>query len=420
MTIVLATPPYQQFYDANGDPLNGGLVYTYSAGTDTPKATYTDQAGGTQMTNPIVLDSAGRSVWFIDGSYKYVVKDSLGNTIRTVDNVTSFQTLAASADAFFQTFSGDGTTTAFTLSTALGTEEKALLVFLDKKLEPHVSNGAFATDTVWTKGAGWTIAAGVATATGAISTAISQTSLVTLVQGQAYNITFTMTRSAGSLIASIGGGSTVEQSTTGTYRNTLIAGSTQTLAFTGNAFTGTLDDVSITVATDAGYDIQAPTLFTVSGTTLTFATAPPAGTNNIYVFAPSTLVGAASASAAAAATSEANAAASAVSAAARASVADADARTFGLTDADKYVYYTGAGGHTWTIPTNASVAFDTDDEIDVVNNGTGNLTLTADTGVTVNGQTAKSITLPPYTNGNLKKIATNTWVWLGHYSDGWA
>jgi len=90
MTIVLSTPPYQAFYDSDGDPLSGGLIYTYEAGTDTPKATFTTQAGTVEQTNPIVLDSAGRAVWWIEGSYKYVVKDSLGNTIKTVDNVTSF------------------------------------------------------------------------------------------------------------------------------------------------------------------------------------------------------------------------------------------------------------------------------------------------------------------------------------------
>lgn len=90
MTIVLSTPPYQQFFDANGNPLNAGEVYTYAAGTTTPQATYTDQGGGTPSTNPIILDSAGRAVWWLDSTltYKYVVKDSLGNTIRTVDNIT--------------------------------------------------------------------------------------------------------------------------------------------------------------------------------------------------------------------------------------------------------------------------------------------------------------------------------------------
>ena len=49
-----------QFFDNNGAPLAGGLIYTYAAGTTTPQATYTTSAGTTAHTNPIVLNSAGR------------------------------------------------------------------------------------------------------------------------------------------------------------------------------------------------------------------------------------------------------------------------------------------------------------------------------------------------------------------------
>lgn len=297
MAVVLATPPFIAFYDSNGAPLSGGLIYTYAAGTTTPKATFTDSTGTVEMPNPIVLDSAGRATWWISGAYKYIVKDSLGNTIKTTDNVTSFNTLADSENAFFQSFSGDGTTTAFTLSQDLGSDEKGLMIFVDNGLQETVANGNFSTDTIWTKGAGWTIAAGVATATGAISTAISQTALVTLVAGQAYAVTYTITRSAGGLIPSVGGQSGTERTASGTYREVIVAGATQTLAFTGNAFTGTLDSVSITVADTAGFNILAPSAFTVNGTALTLSVAPAIGTNNIYVFAPSTLLGAASAAA---------------------------------------------------------------------------------------------------------------------------
>lgn len=297
VTPVLATPPFIAFYDNNGAPLSGGLIYTYAAGTTTPKATYTDSTGSVQQTNPIVLDSAGRATWWIEGAYKYVVKDSLGNTIKTTDNVTSFTTLASASNAFFQSFSGTGSQTAFTLSTDQGTDPKALMVFVDSGLQACVSNGNFATDTIWTKGAGWTIAAGVATATGAISTAISQTSLVTLIAGQAYAVTYTITRSAGGLIPSIGGQSGTERTASGTYREVIVAGSNQTIAWTGNGFTGTLDDVSVSVADPAGFNILAPTAYTIAGTALTFTTAPASGTNNIYVFSPSSLVGAASSAA---------------------------------------------------------------------------------------------------------------------------
>lgn len=110
----------------------------------------------------------------------------------------------------------------------------------------YVTNGTFSSDTGWTKGAGWTIAAGVATATGGISTAISQTSAITLLQGYTYTITYTITRSAGSLIPSIGGQAGVARSASGTYTETIVAGADQTLLFTGVAFTGTLDTVTVT------------------------------------------------------------------------------------------------------------------------------------------------------------------------------
>ena len=34
-----------QFFDNNGAPLSGGLIYTYLAGTTTPQATYTTSSG---------------------------------------------------------------------------------------------------------------------------------------------------------------------------------------------------------------------------------------------------------------------------------------------------------------------------------------------------------------------------------------
>jgi len=294
---VLLIPPYLQFFDANGDPLSLGKVYTYAAGTNTPKATFTDNTSNTQAANPVVLDSAGRTAMWGSGSYKFVVYDANDNLVRTTDNVASYTTIESEADTYFQAFSGTGSQTAFTLSTNLGTDENAIMVYVSDGLEQHVTNGTFATDTAWTKGAGWTIGSGVATATGAISTALSQTSAVTLIEGQSYNLIYTVTRSAGGIIPSIGGTNGTERTANGTYRETIIAGSTQTIAFTGNAFTGTVDTITITPSDFKGYDIQAPTSYTLSGTTLTFGTAPPIGTGNIYVFAPSALVAAASASA---------------------------------------------------------------------------------------------------------------------------
>jgi len=80
-----------QFFDDNGVPLAGGLIYTYNAGTTTPVVTYTTITGTVNNTNPIVLDAAGRTpneIW-LDGGvlYKFVVKTSLGVTVGTYDNM---------------------------------------------------------------------------------------------------------------------------------------------------------------------------------------------------------------------------------------------------------------------------------------------------------------------------------------------
>lgn len=130
MAVVLC-PFFMQFLDDNGNPLAGGKVYTYAAGTSTPKATFTDFTEAVAAANPVVLDSAGRTTMWISGAYKFVLTDSLGNVIRTTDNVTAFSVPAASANAYFQEFSGNGVLTAFTLSTDLGTDEKAVLVFVN-------------------------------------------------------------------------------------------------------------------------------------------------------------------------------------------------------------------------------------------------------------------------------------------------
>ena len=65
----------------------GGLLYSYSAGTLVPLATYVDQAGVTTNANPVVLDSTGSAnVWFGSSAYKLVLKTSTGSTLWTVDN----------------------------------------------------------------------------------------------------------------------------------------------------------------------------------------------------------------------------------------------------------------------------------------------------------------------------------------------
>lgn len=80
-----------QFFDDSGNPLTGGKIYTYGAGTTTPAATYTTSAGTVANTNPIILDAAGRTpneIWLPVGVlYKFVVKTSTDVLIGTFDGL---------------------------------------------------------------------------------------------------------------------------------------------------------------------------------------------------------------------------------------------------------------------------------------------------------------------------------------------
>jgi len=85
----LGPAPKAQFFAANGEPLVGGKVYTYAAGTTTPLATYTNASGVTANPNPIILDGRGEcNLWFSPSvTYKIKLTDDTGVEIYTVDNI---------------------------------------------------------------------------------------------------------------------------------------------------------------------------------------------------------------------------------------------------------------------------------------------------------------------------------------------
>lgn len=91
-----------QFFDANGVPLSGGLLYTYLAGTSTPATTYTSPSSATSNTNPIVLDAAGRTpaeIWVTGGVfYKFVLKSSTYVQIGTYDNIPAIDDITTNTD----------------------------------------------------------------------------------------------------------------------------------------------------------------------------------------------------------------------------------------------------------------------------------------------------------------------------------
>jgi hypothetical protein len=80
-----------QFFDSNGIPLAGGLLYVYTAGTTTPATTWTTSSGTSANTNPIVLNAAGRTpfeIWLNSGvTYKFALYTSTNVLIGTYDNI---------------------------------------------------------------------------------------------------------------------------------------------------------------------------------------------------------------------------------------------------------------------------------------------------------------------------------------------
>jgi hypothetical protein len=106
--------PEMQFFDANGNPLSGGRVFTYLAGTTTQENTYTDASGTSQNSDPIILDAAGfpangtvrTGIFLANKSYKFVAQDQFGVIQWTADNVTGYLGLLNLSNiwSFGQTF----------------------------------------------------------------------------------------------------------------------------------------------------------------------------------------------------------------------------------------------------------------------------------------------------------------------------
>ncbi len=81
----------QRYYNNDGTVAAGCKLYTYAAGTTTPKNAYTDSAGAAPHQNPITLDAKGEAVIYWSGAYKVDLKTDLGVQITgyPVDNVNT-------------------------------------------------------------------------------------------------------------------------------------------------------------------------------------------------------------------------------------------------------------------------------------------------------------------------------------------
>jgi len=84
--------PAPQFVglDNSGNPLSGGKLYSYSAGTTTNLNTFSDSDLSVPNANPIILDAGGRATVYLSASsYKFKLTSSGDDVIYTQDNVIS-------------------------------------------------------------------------------------------------------------------------------------------------------------------------------------------------------------------------------------------------------------------------------------------------------------------------------------------
>jgi len=113
-----------------------------------------------------------------------------------------------------------------------------------------VTNRDFASDTIWTKGSGWTIGSGVATCDGTNSALLFQ-SLANTTTNDTFKVTYTISNYvSGSVFVGLGSGLVQPSGTTrnanGTYTQYLTKTSTSTsFGFKSISFVGSIDNVLV-------------------------------------------------------------------------------------------------------------------------------------------------------------------------------
>lgn len=141
-----------QFFDNNGQPLSGGKIYTYAAGTTTPQAAYTSALGITPHSNPIILDSAGRvpggEIWLTDGLvYKFKIDTSADILIGTYDNITGVNSNFVNYTIQEEVMTATAGQTVFNLSTINYTPgTNSLSIYIDG-VNQYVGDSYLETDS---------------------------------------------------------------------------------------------------------------------------------------------------------------------------------------------------------------------------------------------------------------------------------
>lgn len=98
----------------------------------------------------------------------------------------------------------------------------------------------------------------------------------------------------------------------------------------------------------------------------------------------------------------------------RPTVTQSGSNTFALTDANTFQLCTSGSSMTLTIPLNATVAFAIGTEIDVYQQGAGQVSIAPTGGVTLNSSFSNRNIAVQYSGASLKKTAADTWELIGN------
>jgi hypothetical protein len=126
-----------------------------------------------------------------------------------------------------------------------------------------ITNGVFAADTNWTKGTGWTIAAGVASSSGAQSDDADLTQTITPTAGLIYKVVFTVSGySAGNVCAVVGDTEGTDRAANGTYTEYIMAGAGTDFDIRADLnFVGSIDNVAVYATSLNLYHLQGSVTF---------------------------------------------------------------------------------------------------------------------------------------------------------------
>lgn len=167
--------------DNNGLPLSGGMIYWYLAGTTTPVIVYSESSGSVANTNPVILNTRGEPVqpiWLPTGStYKAVLNDSLGNLIRTIDNISGVNDTTTPVISEWVLYAGAAT---YISGTSFSVTGDATATFDNNRRVKATVSG---TDRYGTVNGAPVYALGVTTVTLTLDSGVLDSSLATVYYG---------------------------------------------------------------------------------------------------------------------------------------------------------------------------------------------------------------------------------------------